>query len=105
MKWLALIALLLASTPALADRKLDYLGRDESGAAEVDHGEGRRKVKVGDDVPGWGRVKSIDDEELIVERALSDEERAALLKKGLIPFAAEQTIVHRLDRRIQLRTP
>jgi hypothetical protein len=104
MKWLALIAL-LASTPALADKKLEYFGRDQAGAAVIDHGQGRHSATVGDEVPGWGRVKSIDDDKIVVERVLSDDERAALVKRKLIPFASEQTVVERADRRIRVRSP
>jgi hypothetical protein len=106
MKWLTLIALVLASAPALAEKKkLDYHGRDAHGAAVIDHGEGKRAAKVGDDVPGWGKVKSIDEEQIVLQRLLGDEERAALLKKGLIPFAAKETIVPRFDKRVILRSP
>jgi hypothetical protein len=101
MKWLALIAL-LASAPAFADRKIEYYGRDDTGAASVDEGAGRHAVNVGDDVPGWGRVKSIDDDKIVVERVFTPDERAALQKKGLVPFASEQTIVERADRKIKL---
>jgi hypothetical protein len=90
------IALVLFSFGALADR-LEYVGRDPSGAAVVKHAQGRQTVNVGDDIPGFGKVKSVDERELRVVRVLTDAERAALKARGLLPAAAELMIVPRRD--------
>ena len=90
------IALLLFSGAALADR-LEYVGRDETGAAVVEHSKGKQSVNVGDEIPGFGKVKSVDERELRVVRQLTDEERAALKARGLMPVAVELMIVPRRD--------
>jgi hypothetical protein len=99
MKPIAFLAALLLSGTALAD-KLDYVGQDKTtGAAWVEHGQGKQAVLVGDEIPGWGRVKSVDERELRVVRQLTDAERAALRARGLVPVAAEEMIVPRRDLR------
>ena len=91
-----MIAMLLLSGAAFAD-KLEYVGRDETGAAVVEHSKGRQSVNVGDEIPGFGKVKSVDERELRVMRQLSDDERAARKARGQVPVAAEVRIVPRRD--------
>jgi hypothetical protein len=94
--------LLLAAL--LAAPNLSYLSRDkDTGAARVEHAQGRQTVKEGDEIPGWGKVTHIDDAEMRVERQLSDEERAALQKRGAVPVQAEEIIVPRRDRQAMPR--
>jgi hypothetical protein len=95
MKAFAIV--LLLSGAALADR-LEYVGRDkDTGAAQVEHAQGKQSVQVGDDIPGWGRVKSVDDTALHVVRQLTDAEREARKAKGQMPVNAELMIVPRRD--------
>lgn len=94
-----LAAALLLAGAAFAD-KLEYVDRDAAtGAALVEHGQGKQAVREGDEIPGWGRVKSVDERELRLERRLTDAEREALRKKGALPVATEEIIVPRRDLR------
>ena len=93
MKTILVLAILLLPAAAPAD-KLEYEAHDRrAGAAQVRHARGSQAVKEGDEIPGWGRVKSFDDRELRLVRRLSDEERASLRQRGLLPVAAEEIIV------------
>ena len=95
MKTLAIF--LLLSGAAMADR-LEYVGRDkDTGAAQVEHARGKQVVQVGDEIPGWGRVQSVDDVTLHVVRQLTDAEREARKAKGQMPVNAELMIVPRRD--------
>lgn len=101
MRWFAMAALLLAALPAAAD-KFEYLGRDKAtGAARVDRGAaGKHTVQEGDEIPGLGRVKSVEDHQLKVERRLSKEERDALKASGALPVEVDEIRVPRKDLRL-----
>ena len=99
------IAALLLSLPLFAAGKLEYLERDANGAAVVQHEGGRQTVNTGDEIPGHGKVKSVDDNSIHVVRETTQQERDALLARGLIPVMAEEYVVHRSDHRSVPITP
>ena len=79
------LAVLLAGVTALPAKNLRYLGKasDDASRGHVQHEGKSYKVKVGDEIPGWGRVKNVTDEELVVEREVSADEKRDREAKGL----------------------
>ena len=97
--------LMLLSGAAMADR-LEYLGRDKgTGAAQVQHAQGKQSVQEGDEIPGWGRVQHVDDEALHLVRKLTDAEKEARRAKGQVPADDQELIVPRSDLQTVPVTP
>jgi hypothetical protein len=73
-----------AATDATAG-DVSYLrrGQDPDTAVVVDSNHRTREIRRGEELAGAGRLEEIDDEEIILERALSDAERAELQRLGL----------------------
>lgn len=53
----------------------------------------RHEVRVGSEVPGLGRVKSLDDRRMVVERILTEEETDALYCRGAVPVEAQEMVI------------
>jgi hypothetical protein len=79
-------ALLLLAASATAGEGPRYVGRagDDSGKARVEYRGKSYLVRAGDEIPGWGRVKSVSDEAVVVRHELSAEEKRAREDAGLI---------------------
>jgi len=90
-------ALLLAGEAAFAD-EVRYLAWDpQQGTALVQSAAGRQWVATGGSVPGFGQVISINETHLVLERFLTEAERAELVSNGAIPHLADQIEVLRWD--------
>jgi len=79
-------ALLLLALPATAAEAPRYVGRlgDDSGRARIEYRGKAYLVRVGDEIPGWGRVKSVSEEAVVVRRMLSAEDKRAREAAGLL---------------------
>jgi hypothetical protein len=89
------LAIVLAGASALPAKNLRYLGK-----ASDDHTRGRVQqegksfsVQVGDEIAGWGKVKAVTDEELVVERELTDDEKRDHEAKGEVAADVEEVHV------------
>ncbi len=87
----------LASGKSSAD-EIRYLAWDESAQrAVIETAAGAQVVELGDLVPGYGSVISIDREVIVLRRVLSEAERDALYEQGRTDYWAEQVDVVRED--------
>jgi hypothetical protein len=90
----------VSAVPARA-QNLKYWGKRPgapTGIVETAPGQ-RVEVNLGDEIPGWGRVKEIRDRDLIVERDLSDEEKVGLQSQGFATYdSLEIQILHERAR-------
>ncbi len=84
----------LVAAVALPANDLRYLGKapDDATRGRVQHEGKSFSVQVGDEIPGWGRVKAVQDEELVVERELTADEKRDRKAKGQV--AADVQEVH-----------
>lgn len=84
-KLLVLVVLACGAAAGAAAGDISYLrrGKDSDSALIVDSGGRTREIRKGEDVADLGRLEEIDDEEVVFERALSDEERKKLERAGL----------------------
>ena len=78
------LAVLLSGVTALPAKNLRYLGKasDDTTRGHVQHEGKSMKVRVGDEIPGWGKVKAVTDEALLLERELSADEKKDRKAKG-----------------------
>ena len=78
----------LAMTAAMASSAfaLAYLGPGRSPRSAVieDDDRGPREVRKGDVLPELGEVQTIDEDEMVFERVLTDDEREKLKADGLL---------------------
>ena len=101
-------ALVVALTIAAGMRSdamaLSYLGAGRSAHTAVveDDDHGPREVRKGDVLPELGEIQTIDDDEVVFERILSDEERDQLRAEGLL---APEVRRFRLYRRPEPQLP
>jgi hypothetical protein len=67
-------------------QSIRYLGRGSApdSAIIVDDANHAREVRKGDAVAGIGQLSEIDDEEIALERVVSDGEREQLRASGLV---------------------
>lgn len=88
------LAVVVAGASALPAKNLRYLGKAPGNATHgrVQHEGKSFDVQVGDEIPGWGRVKAVTDEELVVERELPADEKRDREAKGEV--AADVQEVH-----------
>jgi hypothetical protein len=88
------LVVVLAGVTALPAKNLRYLGKasDDHTRGRVQHDGKSYTVQVGDEIPGWGRVKAVRDEELVVERELTADEKRDCDAKGVV--AADVEDVH-----------
>ncbi len=88
------LAVVLAGAGALPANNLRYLGKapDDATSGRIHHEGKSYSVRVGDEIPGWGRVKAVTAEALVVERELTADEKRDREAKGLV--AADVQDVH-----------
>jgi hypothetical protein len=89
------LAVVLAGATALPAKNLRYLGKasDDHTRGRVQDEEKSYSVRVGDEIPGWGRVKAVKDEELVVERELTADEKRDREAKGQVAADVEEVHV------------
>lgn len=82
---LAALALFTVSENSFS-ADVSYLGRGAApGTAIVlDSEHGSRQIREGETLPGLGELRTIADDELVFERELGNEERAALVAGGAV---------------------
>jgi hypothetical protein len=93
-------ALLLLAISATAAETPRYLGRagDDSGRARIVFRGKSYLVRAGDEIPGWGRVKSVGEEAVVVRRELSAEEKRAREDAGLLAPDVQEVRIPRGSR-------
>jgi len=93
------LAVLLLGVTALPAKNLRYLGKasDDNSRGHVQYEGKSYKVRVGDEIPGWGRVKDVTDDELVMEREVSADEKRDRKAKGLAVADVEE--IHVLNAR------
>jgi len=106
MKTTALALMILAAWPgsaaAAAAQELRYWGRSPgtaTGVIELGHGT-YYEIAPGADIPGWGRVKEVTDDLLVVERARSAAEMQQAQERGALVHEAIEIHIPRHDLRL-----
>ena len=84
----------MAPTPA---RALSYVspGRRADSAIVEDEDRRPRELQKGDVLPELGEVRTIDEDEVVFERILSDDERDKLKAEGLLAPDARRFRLYR----------
>jgi hypothetical protein len=79
----AVMTFAVATGPAVAE-EVRYWGPvgEGDGRGLVELGGQSFAVRAGDELPGWGTVAAVTEEELILYRRLSEAERRALGEQG-----------------------
>ena len=86
------LAVALIAAVALPANNLRYLGKasDDQTRGRVQHEGKSFTVQVGDEIPGWGKVKAVKDEELVLERQLTADEKHDRDTKGEVAADVEE---------------
>jgi hypothetical protein len=99
-RWVAIA--LVSATPTIAlAQPLRYLGRapGATGGAitlgERVHGD----IYPGTDIPGWGRVKEVRDDRIVIERSRTGAEKEEMTRRGALSHDALEIHVLRDDLR------
>lgn len=95
----AVFALGMWSAPSAQPQALRYLGPDSSrptGWIEL-AGEQAREVAVGEEIPGWGRVRDITETHLGIEQPVSEAEQARLRSQGMAAYEVLELVIPRAD--------
>jgi hypothetical protein len=79
------LAILVSAVTTLPAKNLRYLGKagDDGTRGRVHHEGKSYTVREGDEIAGWGKVKSVTDEYLVIERTLTADEKRDREAKGL----------------------
>lgn len=87
----AIVALGVVIGPA-GGEEVRYWGPlgDPQGHGLVELDGRRYAVRAGDELPGWGTVGTVTEEELIVYRRLSEAERQALEAQGGVVYDVQE---------------
>ena len=112
MKIVALITPILAAVLAFASRgdaePLRYWGKPPEAAIgwiELGHGQ-YYEIGTGTDIPGWGRVKQVGVDRLVVEQVRTETEKRRLHERGaLVTDVLEIHILREDLRQPQWGTP
>jgi hypothetical protein len=77
---------------------LSYLGPGRSARSAIveDDDGGPREVRKGDVLPELGEIQTIDDDEIVIERILTEEERDKLKANGLLAPDVRRFRLYRL---------
>jgi hypothetical protein len=98
----------LTLTPPVLGQPLQYWGKPRhalTGWIELGH-EDYHEIGVGSELPGWGRVKEVHDDRLIVEQARTESEKQRLQEQGALVYDALEIHLLRQDlRHPQLAIP
>lgn len=93
------LALWMAAVTAAQAQGLRYLGSDAGtpiGRVELTPGQ-LTEIRVGDEIPGWGRVTNISETHLVVERRLSPAEQDRLRSQGAAVYSVLELHIPRAD--------
>lgn len=99
---LMLAAALLSIAPTIVlGQPLRYLGRaPETRGGTIALGDrAYDDIRPGMDIPGWGRVKEVRDDRIVIERARTDAEKEAMARRGALPHDILEVHVLRDDWR------
>jgi hypothetical protein len=86
----------------LSARELRYLGKkpaENRGWIEMERGH-YYEVGEGDMIPGWGRVKKLDDYSIVLERALTELEKESMRSRGSLAYDVLEIEIPREDLRV-----
>jgi hypothetical protein len=87
----------LAVSPANAET-LRYLGKHpDRSTAVIELGPREYFVNPGTEIPAWGRVKEVTDQHLVVEQALTDDQKHHMREQGALPYDTLEIHVPRED--------
>ena len=84
----AVMAVWLLWASALHGQEIRYWGKTPGatkGWVETQPGQ-YAEVGVGEEIPGWGRVKDVGDDHLIVEWVLSEADKERLRQQGMMAY-------------------
>ena len=98
-----LLAASLAHPSGIAAESLRYWGAQggtATGWVELGH-KTFREVAPGMEIPGWGRVKEIGEDRIVVERPLTEAEKTDLEERGAATYDALEIHIPREDLRVQ----
>lgn len=100
---LGLTAWLLAAPVQAQD--LTYWGKTPGaeGRGWIKFGEQYVEVGEGQLIPGWGTVRAITDDALIIQRPLSEQEQQWLREQGRAVYDAQEIRFRNLSRRLMPR--
>lgn len=104
MRILVALTVWLAVAPVLA-QDLAYWGKTPGaeGRGWIKFGGQYVEVGEGQVIPGWGTVKAITDEALIIQRPLSEEEQQWLREHGGAVYDVQEIRFRNLSRRLMPR--
>lgn len=97
-------AVMLGSAGPAPAAELRYSGKapDGTNRGRV-HWQGQDyNVREGDEIPGWGRVKTVSEEALVVSRALTDAEKQAREAEGRLVVDIEEVRVPKSAPRVAI---
>ncbi len=84
-----------------AGEPLRYWGTQEAPSTGwLDTGRGALyEVRVGSEIPGWGRVKEVHADHIVLERILTEDDKRALREQGALVHDAYEIHLPREDLR------
>jgi hypothetical protein len=110
MKAAAIVAItgalvLSAGATRVCAEPLKYLGKHPADPAQgvVEQNGVQYSVAPGSDVPGWGQVREIADDTLVIDRHLTDAEKDDLRARGAQVYDISRVRVPREDLRVRSR--
>ena len=94
------LAVAFVAVVALPANNLRYFGKasDDHARGRVQHEGKSFTVQVGDEIPGWGKVKAVRDEELVLERQVTPDEKHQREAKGQVAVDVEEVHVPNVMR-------
>jgi hypothetical protein len=102
------LALGLTLTAPVHGQPLQYWGRQPhalTGWVELGN-ENFHEIGVGSELPGWGRIREVHDDRLIVEQVRTDSEKQRLQEQGAAVYDVLEIHLLRQDLRYpQLAIP
>lgn len=99
----AVAALSLIAPATLPAQPLRYLGRlpgEPGGWIELGD-RAHTDVRVGEHIPGWGRVKEIRDDRIVIEQHRTNAEKDEMARRGALPYDVLEIHVLRDEGRVQ----
>jgi hypothetical protein len=95
------LVLLSAVSPADA-QSLKYLGRHPGEPRGVIEQNGQQhEVVPGTQVPGWGQIQDMTDEQLVIDHYLTDDEKGQLRAQGAEIYDVSRVRVPREDLKVR----
>lgn len=92
----------LLTTPVEA-QGLTYWGKtpDVPARGWIKLGEQYFEVQEGSVIPGWGTVKALSDDSLVIHRPLTEPEQEQLRQHGAAVYDAQEIRIRNLSRRLE----